>query len=101
MNRVFTLLGFAQKAGKVVSGETGSTAAINQKKAFLVILSEDATDSTKKRIKFLCRHNEIQCREWGSKIDLGNSIGKSPRAVVAVLEQGFADAILKSLMASV
>ncbi|MCR6545894.1 L7Ae/L30e/S12e/Gadd45 family ribosomal protein [Dehalobacterium formicoaceticum] len=100
-HQVFTLLGFAQKAGKIVSGETGCTAAIKHKKALLVIFSADAAESTKTQIKFLCRQNKIECREWGSKIDLGNSIGKSPRAVLAVTEKGFASAILKILMSSV
>jgi len=97
-HKVLTLLGFAQKAGKVVSGETGCTAVIKQKKAFLVIVSEDASDNTKKQIKSLCQTNGIDCLEWGSKIDIGISIGKSPRSVIGVLEKRFADAIREILV---
>lgn len=97
-HKVLTLLGFAQKAGKIVSGETGCTASIKQKKAFLVIVSEDASDNTKNLIKSLCQTNRINCVEWGSKIDIGISIGKSPRAAIGVMEKRFADAIREVLI---
>ncbi|MGI6684819.1 MAG: L7Ae/L30e/S12e/Gadd45 family ribosomal protein [Bacillota bacterium] len=95
-HKALTLLGFAQRAGKIVSGETGCVASIKQRKTFLVILAEDASDNTKNQIKPLCQIYGIQCLEWGSKIDIGNSIGKSPRAVIGILEKSFADAIRKT-----
>lgn len=97
-HKALTLLGFAQKAGKIVSGETGSVASIKNKKAFLVIISEDASDNTKNHIKSLCQTNGIECLERGSKIDIGISIGKSPRSVIGVLEKRFSDAIREELV---
>lgn len=92
-HKVLTLLGFAQRAGKIISGETGCISSIKQKKTFLVIIPEDASDNTKKLIISLCNYNGIECLEWGSKIDIGISIGKSPRAVISVMDKRFADAI--------
>lgn len=97
-HKALNLLGFAQKAGKIVSGETGSIASIKNKKAFLVIISEDASDNTKNLIKSLCQTHGIDCLERGSKIDLGISIGKSPRSVIGILEKGFSDAIREKMI---
>lgn len=96
-HKVLTLLGFAQRAGKIVSGETGCEAAIRQKKAFLVIVSEDASENTKNQIISLCKHFQVSCLVWGSKINIGVSIGKSPRATIGILDKGFADEIRKML----
>ena len=94
-NKALNLLGFDQRAGKIISGEA-CTAFIKQKKVFLIILAQDASDNTKNQIIPLCRQYKIPFLELGSKIDLGISIGKSPRAVIGVLEKNFADAIWKT-----
>jgi len=96
-HKVLTLLGFAQRAGKIVSGEAGVSASIKQKKTYLVLIAQDASDNTKEQIKSLCHAFGVHCVEWGSKIDIGLSIGKSPRAVIGVMEKSFAEAIGKLL----
>ena len=47
-NKVLGLLGLAEKAGKVRSGEFSTEKAVKSGKAGLVIVSEESSDNTKK-----------------------------------------------------
>ena len=51
MNKIYSLLGLCQKAGKIVSGEVGCEAAIKNKTAKLLLLAEDASENTKKKFQ--------------------------------------------------
>ena len=53
MDRVLSLLGIAQKAGKVVSGGFLCEDAIKSREAVLVILAEDAQKNTVHTIRGL------------------------------------------------
>ena len=44
MNKLLNILGLSMRAGKVVSGEQGVEIAIKSKKAYLVIISSDASN---------------------------------------------------------
>ena len=88
-----TMLGFAQKAGKLTSGEEGCRSGAKSGKAFLIILSSDASDNTKDIIRSIASQYHVKLVEWGTKDLLGWSIGKAPRAAVAVLDQHFAKEI--------
>ena len=45
-----SLVGLAAKAGKVVSGEFATEKAVKTQKAFLVIIAQDASENTRKKI---------------------------------------------------
>ncbi|ATW24204.1 L7Ae/L30e/S12e/Gadd45 family ribosomal protein [Candidatus Formimonas warabiya] len=97
-HKLYALLGFAQRAGKIISGETGCASAIKQKKVFLVMVSEDASEHTKSEMKSLSRFYGVECLVWGSKLHIGTSIGKSPRATVGILDKHFADEMRKMIL---
>lgn len=46
-----SLLGLAQKAGKIVSGELAVEKAVRSGKAKLIVVAADGSDNTKKPIK--------------------------------------------------
>ena len=49
------MLGLCQRAGKLSSGETGCLAAVRDGSAELIIVADDASDNTKKKIcRFFC-----------------------------------------------
>ena len=50
-DRVLNLIGLAQKAGKVVSGEFMTEKAVKTGEAALVILAEDASENTQKKFR--------------------------------------------------
>ncbi len=97
MDRIFSMIGMAQKAGKVVSGEFATEKAVKTGKAFLVIVSDVASDNTKKMFRNMCTFYEVPMYTYGTKEDLGHSMGKEFRASLAITEEGFAKSIRKRL----
>lgn len=100
-HKISTMLGFAQKAGKLVSGENGCEVAIKKGETNLIIISEDASHNTKIKIKTLCSSYNIRHIEWGWKNHIGQSIGKSPRAVIGVVDKKFAEHIWKLYLSTI
>lgn len=97
MDRILSMVGMAMKAGKIVSGEFSTEKAVKSGKAFLVIVSEAASENTKKMFRNMCTYYEVPMYTYGSKEDLGHSMGKEFRASLAVTEEGFAKSIEKRL----
>ena len=96
-DKVFSLLGLAEKAGKIVSGEFSVENAVKAGKAKLVVVAEDASDNTAKKFKDKCKFYNIPIRFYGTKLALGAAIGKELRSTAAVMDEGFANTILKRL----
>lgn len=71
--------------------------AVKGRKAFLVIVSEEASDNTKKMFADMCRFYEVPLYFYGSKEQLGHCMGKEFRASVAVTDEGFAKNIINRL----
>lgn len=90
MRKIYSLLGLCKRAGKIAGGEVATIEAIRGKKAFLVIVAEDASANTKKKFHNSAAFYEIPIIEFGTKSDLGRAIGEEIRAVLAVTESGFA-----------
>ena len=93
MNRVFSMIGMATKAGKTVSGEFATEKAVKTSKAFLVIVSEEASDNTKKMFTNMCEFYEVPIAFYGDKDALGHAIGRQMRASLAVTDAGLANGV--------
>ncbi|MHA9739624.1 L7Ae/L30e/S12e/Gadd45 family ribosomal protein [Robinsoniella peoriensis] len=96
-NKILSLIGLAMKAGKVVSGEFSTEKAVKSGHACLVIISEEASDNTRKKFQNMCTYYEVPIYFYGTKIDLGIAIGKEFRTSLAVTDQGLSTAIEKQL----
>lgn len=97
MDKLLSLLGIAQKAGKIVSGGFLCEKAIKSREAKLVIIAEDAQKNTVSTISNKCTFYHIPYSFYGVKETLGHAIGKQERSCVAVTDQGLADSITKLL----
>ena len=97
MDKLLSLLGIAQKAGKIVSGGFLCEKAIKSREAKLVIIAEDAQKNTVSTISNKCTFYHIPYSFYGVKETLGHAIGKQERSCVAVMDQGLADSITKLL----
>lgn len=95
LDRVYSLLGIATKAGRTRSGGFQTVEAITKGRAALVILSADAKENTVHEIRPKCEARGIPLRFYGNKEDLGHAMGKELRSCVAVTDPGFANALLK------
>lgn len=91
--KIHSLLGFAQRAGKIISGEQGVELALRRGKVRCLIISKDSTENTQCRYIKMAENYNVAWYLYGTKSELGRALGKSQRAVVAVIEAGFANAI--------
>lgn len=96
-DKVLSMVGLAMRAGKVVSGEFSVEKCVRGGRAFLVIVSEEASQNTKKNFSDMCRYYRLPLFFYGSKDDLGMAIGKNFRASIALTDSGFANAIIKQI----
>ena len=89
-NRVLSMIGLAQKAGKTASGEFSTEKSIKSGKSCLVIISEEASDNTKKMFTNMCTHYKVPIYLFGTKEELGHAMGQEFRASLSVEDAGFA-----------
>ena len=85
------------RAGMLKSGEFATLEAIRGRKAELVIVSEDASDNTKKQFSDKCSYYEVPMVFFGDKESLGHAIGKDVRTSLAITDKGFAQSLSKNL----
>ena len=93
--KILNLIGLATKAGKTASGEFSTEKAVKSGKAPLVIVSEEASDNTKKMFTNMCTYYKVPYFEFGNKEELGHILGKQMRASLAVIDPNFSEALLK------
>ena len=96
-DKVLSMLGIAAKANHIASGEFQTEHAVKEGGAFLVIVSEDASENTKKRVRNMCEFYHVPMEIYGTKESLGWCIGKEFRASLAVTDRGLADSVRKKL----
>lgn len=95
--KILSLFGLATRAGRMASGEFQTETAVKDGTASLVIVAEDASDNTKKLFLDKCSFYKVPIVTLGTKEELGHAIGKEFRASLAILDQGFAEAVMKKL----
>ncbi len=99
VDKLLALLGLAQRAGMLAAGSASVRALITKKKVKLLIVAEDAALATKKDFLTLADTNSVPLIEISSKRELGVALGKTPKAVVAVLDTNIAKRV-QELMAA-
>jgi ribosomal protein L7Ae-like RNA K-turn-binding protein len=96
-NRWMSLLGLANRARQITSGEELTVKQIQRGNAKLVLLSADASRNTTKKITDKCNSYEVPLKVVENRYLLGQAIGKDARVVVAVLDDGFAKKLVTLL----
>lgn len=96
-NKVYSMLGLAMRARKLVSGEFSTDKAVKDRKAHVVIVAHDASGNTKKQFRDGAAFYHVPYYEYGTKDELGHAIGKQERASIAVTDIDFAKAVIKIL----
>ncbi|MBU8768621.1 YlxQ family RNA-binding protein [Cytobacillus oceanisediminis] len=96
-NQWMSLLGLANRARKITSGEELAVKEIRNGKAKLVLLSADASANTAKKVTDKCKSFGVPYKLIQNREMLGKAIGKEARVVVAVLDAGFAKKLLTLL----
>ncbi|MER2089132.1 MAG: YlxQ family RNA-binding protein [Sporosarcina sp.] len=88
--RIYQMLGMAARARMIVTGEDLVVREIRAGKAHLVIVAEDASKNTMKKLTDKSTFYDVEKHVFGSREDLGHAIGKESRVVLALTDAGFA-----------
>lgn len=87
-------LGLAYKAKKIAIGTDLTIEKMRQKKAVIVLLANDASENTKKKIRDKASYYGIDVMDQFTSIQLSQSIGKGQIKVIAILDEGFKKIII-------
>jgi ribosomal protein L7Ae-like RNA K-turn-binding protein len=94
-DRIYSFIGLATKARKLLSGDETCERAIRAGKVILVLVAGDASENTKKKFQDMCKYRNISIRVFGMKDELGRYAGKDTRSVAAILDSGFAKRLME------
>ena len=86
--QVLNLLGLAQRAGRLISGEELVVDAIRKGQVKLVFLAQDAGPNLTKKITDKSKTYQVEVVTAFSTLELSIAVGKS-RKVLAVTDAGF------------
>ena len=97
LQKIEGLLGMAQRAGKIVSGELAARKAIASGQAAVAIVAGDASERTKETLRQEAGAKQIPVYDLFTKEMLGRCLGKEYRAVAALLDKGFAKTLAEKV----
>lgn len=95
--RVEDLLSMAQRAGKVASGDFAVQKALSAGLSKLLLVATDVSVETKEKYGRLAAQHGVKLVECLTKDALGHCLGKEYRAVAALLDRGFSEALEKRM----
>ena len=93
-DRIYGYLGLAMKAGRVKAGEFSVEKSIKEGKAKLVLLAKDASENTVKKFANSCFYYKFPFFQYGTKEELGRTIGKEMRSSLSIEDEGFGKRII-------
>lgn len=93
--RLKGMIGLAVKAGKAVSGSFAVEGAVKRRRAKLVIVDGRASPNTARQYEALCKGNGVPMLTLADAGVLEALLGRDNRTAMAVLDAGFAKAILE------
>lgn len=89
-------MGLAKRAGKLAIGDSSATEYVRHKKAYLILLSSDASENTIKKYKNMSSFHKLPIITLDiDRYEFGRAIGREFAVVAAVCDRGFADGIVK------
>ena len=71
--------------------------SVKQRRAKLVIVSEEASDNSRKKFQSMCTYYKVPLYIFGSSEELGKVMGKEFRMTAAVEDEGLAKAAIRQL----
>ena len=92
-NKILNMLGLAQKAGRIASGELAVRNAVKTGKVSYLLIARDASAASRKSLSDMAASRKIPCHVWGTKEELGQAVGKEERSGIAITDSGFAGRI--------
>ncbi len=95
--KILGMLGLCTRAGKLALGDSAVKEAVVRGKAKLVIIAADCGENTRGKIENLCNEKNVPRVEFSEKSIIGKAVGRDDKAVVAITDKNFAEAVKKLL----
>ena len=96
-NKLSGYLGFAAKAGRLQTGYNTCLSLIEKRRVRLLIVAEDSSMNTVKKMSQKCRTNRTDVRVFGTKKELSGITGRSESSVFAITDSNFAGVIRQEI----
>ena len=96
-NKVINYLGFAKKSGNVMAGVNTCIFGMNKGKVKLMILAEDISENSEKKIMKEIRKHGVEFVKYGSSEELSHAIGSQGRSVFAICDDNFSEVIKREI----
>ena len=96
-NKIDSYMGFAAKSGNLVTGYNTCMTPSVRKRIKLLIISEDSSDGTMKKMIKLAKDFNIEYRVFGESQHLSKVTGNSQRYIFGITDANFADVIIKQI----
>ncbi len=95
-NKIFSLLGFATKAGKLGFGFEAAVSALKANRSRLIVIAEDISAKSCKEIEFYAKSSKVKhiILNGITIKDMSDATGRRC-GIISVNDNGFADALLK------
>ena len=90
---IYRILGLAQKAGKILSGNEQVSGGIKKRQGVLLVLTEDCSERTRDEYTRACERAHISIKIFGTTERLGQALGKGVRTCALITDKGFGRAI--------
>ena len=92
-NKVLSYLGFAAKARKLVTGYNTCIYMMEKKKIRLLILAEDLSENSVKKMVSASEKHKVPCRIYGAGEQLSKITGTAGKGIFGITDENFAKVI--------
>lgn len=90
-NKLISTITFCKRLGKLVLGFDPVKESMQLDNVFVVLLSNELSNKTKKEVEYLCRIYEVEYRYIDLKLDeIWYLVGKKA-GILAICDEGFAN----------
>ncbi len=97
-HRIIRIIGIANKAGVIYSGNTLINESLHtKKKPGLIIISSDISPSIGDKLIHTVVKHGVPYRSAMSKNEFGHILGKAPRSAIAVMSGNFVTQLIKAI----
>ena len=95
--KVLNILGLAQRAGRLLSGDFVVERSMKRQAYPLLIMAEDCAQNNAKKYMHLAKSHQVPLRLVGNKEEICRELGKEMRAVILVNDAGFDKSFLAEI----
>ncbi|MCK9217094.1 MAG: ribosomal L7Ae/L30e/S12e/Gadd45 family protein [Firmicutes bacterium] len=93
--KVLSMLGMSYQAKKIITGEDALRKSIRENKVKLLIIANDASDNTKKRLINCAKHYGISYYVFSTKNDFSICLGGKNRSAIGIIDKNFTNIVEK------